>query len=186
MAVELTKRRFTVDDYHHMVGAGILSEDERIELIEGEVVEMTPIGNAHAACVDALAEQFITRLRGRAITRVQGPIRLDAHSEPQPDVALLRQRADRYRSELPQPDDILLVVEVADTSLDRDRGVKLPLYARAGIPEAWVANVIARQLEVHRQPSERGYLDAVVLEPDRDVRLSAFPDVVFRVGELFG
>jgi Uma2 family endonuclease len=136
MGIELKRRRFTVDEYRRMGEVGILDEDERVELIEGEIVEMSPIGRRHAGIVNRLNDLFTFRLRGRAIVAVQNPISLGSkYSEPQPDLTLLRPRADFYADSRPEPPDVLLVVEVMDTSVERDRQVKLPLYARAGVPE---------------------------------------------------
>ena len=150
MALAARHRRFTVDDYHRMAQAGIFGEDDRVELIDGEIVEMTPIGSRHAACVDKLNHLFSDRVRGRAIVRIQNPVRLSGDSELQPDVALLRPRADFYASEPPGPPDILLVVEVADTSLLYDRDFKAARYARGGIPEVWVVDLEGKQVHVFR------------------------------------
>jgi len=157
MSVRLLRRRFTVDDYHRMVEAGILSDDDRVELIDGEIIEMVAIGSRHAACVDRLARLCSAGVRNRAIVRVQNPILLSEHSEPQPDLALLRPRRDFYAAGHPGPQDILLVVEVADTSAETDREIKLPLYARAGIPEVWVVALAETHVEAHRKPSPGGY-----------------------------
>src|ERR671938_544657 len=141
MSVQVAKRCFSVDEYYRMGEAGILTEDDRVELIEGEIIEMSPIGSRHAACVNRLNTLLGRHLRQTAIVSVQNPIRLDAYSEPEPDVALLRPRADYYESGHPTPADALLIVEVADTSADYDRIIKLPLYAKAGIPEAWLVDL---------------------------------------------
>lgn len=135
------KRRFTVREYYRMAQAGILTKDDRVELLEGEIVEMAPIGPRYAGAVDRLTELFVRNFAGAALTRVQNPIHLDEHTEPQPDLALLRPRADFYTTGHPTPEDILLVVEIAETSADVDRDVKMPLYARSGIPEAWLVDL---------------------------------------------
>ena len=135
MSVEIARHSFTVEEFERMGEACIFPPDARLELIEGEIVEMSPIGSPHAACVDALALLFNEIARRRFIIRVQSPVRLNDFSEPQPDVALLRWRDDFYRSAHPTPADVLLVVEVSDTTVETDRKVKVPLYARAGIPE---------------------------------------------------
>ncbi len=136
-----------------MVEAGILSEDDRVELIEGEVIKMSPIGSRHAACVDRLLNRILNRVAGmNAIVRVQSPIRLDGYSEPEPDVALLRPRDDFYSREHPGPNDVLLLIEVADTTVEYDRGVKLPLYAQAGITEAWLVDLPEETIEIHTRP----------------------------------
>ncbi len=176
MSMQLLKRRFTVDEYHRMAEAGILSEDDQVELIDGEIVEMVPIGSRHAACVDHLNGIFSELLERRAIVRVQNPIRLGGHSEPQPDIALLRPRADFYASAHPGPADVLLVVEVADTSSDIDREVKLSLYARAGVLEAWLVDLFKEIIEVHWDPSPDKYGSVQQVTRSQTLSPLAFPD----------
>lgn len=157
MSVQIAKRCFTVAQYNRMGEAGILTEDDRVELIEGEIIEMSPIGERHAACVDVLAELFREQLQRKAIIRVQNPIQLGNYSEPQPDVTLLKRRDDFYRRAHPTAADVLLIVEVADTTLDYDRQIKVPLYARAGIAEVWIVNLMDEQVEVYAQPVNGAY-----------------------------
>lgn len=133
----ITRRRFTVDEYHRMAEAGILGEDDRVELLDGEIVEMTPIGPRHAGGVNRLTRLFTTRLGARAIVTVQNPVVLGVRWEPQPDLAILRPRPDFYSTAHARPEDILLIVEVAETSGEADRRVKVPGYAAAGVPETW-------------------------------------------------
>lgn len=136
MSVQLDRRIFTVNEYSRMSDAGILSQDDRVELIEGEIVRMSPIGSAHAACVDRIVNTSLVQLAAQGIiVRVQSPIVLDDYSEPQPDISLLRPKSDFYAHEHPKPADVLMVIEVADSSVEIDRIVRVPLYARAGIPE---------------------------------------------------
>ncbi|GIW50689.1 MAG: hypothetical protein KatS3mg081_0044 [Gemmatimonadales bacterium] len=156
MAVQLMKRRFTVAEYHKMAEAGILGEDDRVELLEGELVAMAPIGSRHATCVRRLNYLLSRGVGERAIVDVQNPIRLSEYSEPQPDLALLKPRPDFYAAAHPGPEDVLLVVEVAETSADYDREVKIPLYARAGIPEVWLVDLAGAQIETFRQPAQGG------------------------------
>jgi Uma2 family endonuclease len=169
-----------------MITAGILAEDDRVELIEGEIVCMSPIGTRHSACIDRLTMLFARRLGRRAIVRVQSPITLDDQSEPQPDVTVLKPRDDFYATRHPGPKDVLLLVEVADSSLEYDRGVKVPLYARAGIQEVWTVDVIQRSIEVSRRPTLRGYRERH--EPSRRDTLApvAFPRTAFRVSDILG
>ncbi len=134
MTPRLLRRPFTVAEYHRMAEAGVLGEDDRVELLEGEIVQMTPIGSRHAACVARLTHLFVDRLQGRAQVNVQNPVHLSERSEPQPDLALLRPRPDFYARAHPGPADVLLLVEVAETSSDVDWTVKIPLYAGAGVP----------------------------------------------------
>ena len=136
---QLTRWRFTVHDYHRMGEAGILHEDDRVELIEGELVEMAAIGTRHFSCVNGLTRMLVRGVGDEAIVSVQNPVRLDEHSEPQPDLTVLRMRD--YRESLPVPEDVLLLIEVSDPTLAYDRGVKLPLYARSGIREVWIVDL---------------------------------------------
>jgi Uma2 family endonuclease len=136
---------------------GIFSEDERVELVCGEVIEMSPIGERHAACVDALSELLRERLRRSVNVRVQNPVQLDDYSEPQPDIAVLKRRDDFYRHAHPRPEDVLVVVEVSDTTPEYDRKVKVPLYARAGIRETWVVNLPEERIEVYADPAAGDY-----------------------------
>ncbi len=151
------RRLFTVDDYHAMARAGILSEDDRVELIEGEIVVLSPVGSRHAACVDILAELLIRAVDHRTAIRVQSPVHLAESTEPAPDVCVLVRRDDAYSENLPQPEDVLLIIEVSDTSLNYDRRVKALLYARHGIRQFWLIDLGSRTLEVHRAPGPEGY-----------------------------
>ena len=147
-----SRRLITVDAFHRMGETGILGPADRVELIEGEIIDMSPIGVLHAAIVDALV-RFFSRCAGEsAFIRCQNPLRLDDLSEPEPDLAILRPRADFYTTAHPGPADVLLVIEVADTSLAYDLGTKVPLYARHGIPEVWVIDAATRRTRVFRQP----------------------------------
>jgi len=137
--------------------AGIFTEDDRVELLDGDIVEITPIGSHHAACMGRLTQLFAIRLGKQAIVWVQNPVRLDDRSEPQPDLVLLKPRPDFYAESLPRPEDVLLLIEVADTTLQIDREFKLPLYAKAGIREVWIVDLEGGSLEAHRQPTPHGY-----------------------------
>ncbi|HEX8599483.1 MAG TPA: Uma2 family endonuclease [Chloroflexia bacterium] len=157
MAVEISRRHFTVEEYDKMGEAGILAEDDRVELIDGEIIEMSPIGSHHAACVTRL-NMLLTRLADHnLIVTVQNPIRLNDDSEPQPDLALLKFRTDFYSDQLPTPSDILLVVEVADSSIEYDRMFKVPRYARDGIPEVWLVDLSRDTIEGYSRPLTAGY-----------------------------
>jgi Uma2 family endonuclease len=186
MAVRPARRLFTVDEYHRMVEAGILHEDDRVELLDGEIVEMSPIGPLHAGSVNALIRLFIEALGRRAVVTPQNPAVLDDLSEPQPDVCLARPKEDDYRTAHPRPDDLLLVVEVADTSIDYDRGRKTPRYALAGIRETWVVDLSADRVDVFREPSPGGYRDQTSVGRGDRVAPLAFPDVSFDVDEILG
>lgn len=187
MATELLKRhRFTVDDYHKMGETGVLPPDSRVELIEGEVVEMSPIGRKHIARVNRITHLFAGRFGGRAIVSVQNPVRLDRHSEPQPDIALLCQRADFYESSVPTPADVLLLVEIADTSVEADRAVKVPLYARAGIRELWLMDIPGDAIEVYRGPGRDGYSSMTRVVRGGTLTPEAFPGEAIAAEELLG
>ena len=142
-----------------MAETGILKENDRVELIDGEIIPMTPIGPQHAACVDWLTRLLIQRVPADVIVHVQNPLQLADDVELYPDLALLRPHANRYRDRSPRPPDVLLVIEVADTSLDKDRSDKIPRYAEAGIPEVWLINLIQQEVQVVRDPSGRQYRD---------------------------
>jgi Uma2 family endonuclease len=175
--------RFTTDAYHRMGESGVLDPDDRLELLDGEVIEMSPIGTAHAACVNRLAEILSQSLTGRAIVSVQNPILLSDISEPQPDIALLKRRPDFYAERHAGPADVLLLVEVADTSAALDRQVKVPLYAAARIRETWVVDLSAGVVEVYRQPGGGTY--AHVREGrSGPIAPLAFPDVSFDIAEI--
>ena len=170
-----------------MIEAGILSEDERIELIRGEMVEMSPIGKRHAGCVLWLNHSFVSRLASRAQVYVQNPVTVEnQQSEPQPDIALLRYREDWYRTQLPTPEDVLLAVEVADSSLAYDREVKIPLYAKAGIPEAWLVALPSDSVFSYRDPSPAGYRTVREYRRGDVIAPEAFPDERFTVDEILG
>ncbi|MGQ0653556.1 MAG: Uma2 family endonuclease [Betaproteobacteria bacterium] len=146
-------------DYHRMGEAGVLAPEARVELIEGEIVDMAPIGKAHASIVDRLNRELVQALGERAIVRVQGPVQLGELSEPEPDLALLKPRADFYREAAAAAADVLLIIEVADTTQRYDRRVKVPLYARHGIPQVWVIDLENRLVHFHRRPVGEGYDD---------------------------
>ena len=178
-----TRRLFTVDEYCAMAEAGILSEDERVELIDGEIIIMPPIGEPHEHGTDWLNRQLNYLLYDRALVRVQESIRLNDGSLPQPDIAVVRLRPDHYR-ERPTPADVLLLVEVSDTSLDFDREVKLARYAAAGIPEVWIVNVRARHVEAYADPVDGTYRSRRVVTADGSISPLAFPDVSLAVADF--
>ena len=178
--------RFTVDQYHQMGDAGILSPDCRVELIDGEIFEMSPIDPWHAGVVNWLNHRFVTGLGGRAVVHVQNPTIVDRRSEPQPDLMLLKPRDDFYRTAHPTPDDALLVVEVAHTSLAHDRRRKLPLYARTGVSEVWIVNRRADAVDVFRGPSPQGYRDQFRCGRGESLAPSVFPDLRLSVHDILG
>ena len=184
MAVQVERtRRFTADEFERMVEAGVFRSDERLELIRGEIVEMTSIGHRHSACVANLNKRLVMGVGDRALVWIQGPARLDVDSVPEPDLALLRARS--YVAGSPRPDDILLIVEVAESSLRYDRTRKLRLYAAAGIPEYWVVSVADGWIEVYRAAEGDGYRERRRVERGESVAPLAFPDVTVAVADVF-
>lgn len=186
MVTQITRRLFTVAEYYRMADAGILSEDDRVELIEGEVVTMSPINSRHAGCVDRFIVLLYPNVRGVAIMRVQNPIRLSEYSEPQPDLALLRPRDDFYTQSHPTPADVLLVIEVAETSQRYDRDVKIPLYARYGIPEAWFVDLVEEAVYVYRQPSGGAYHEVQRLQRGDILNSQMLPELTLSVNAILG
>jgi len=184
MAIEIERpRKFTADEFERMVEAGIFREDERLELIGGEIVQMAPIGHHHAACVANLNKRLVTGVGDRALVWVQGPARLAIDSVPEPDLALLRSHS--YRRGAPRPDDVLLVVEVAESSLRYDQTVKLPLYAGAGVPEYWIVSVEGEWIEVCRSPAGERYRERSRAARGDVIVPVAFPDVRISVDDVF-
>lgn len=180
----IQRYRFDVDAFARMGEAGIFAEDDRVELIDGEVREMNPIGPSHAWVVDRLAELLVTRLAGAAHVRVQNPIRLGPRTEPQPDLSVAR-RQRAYARRHPDAGDVLLVIEVADSSLSCDRAEKAPRYARAGIPETWVVDVEARTVTVCTGPGPDGYARERLLRRGDRVAATALAGLDFPVDEMF-
>ena len=169
-----------------MAQAGVLKEDDRVELIEGEIVEMAPIGSRHAACVNRLTRLLSQHVGQHALLGPQNPIRLGERSEPQPDMALLRLRDDFYTAAHPGPEDIFLLIEVADTSVDYDREIKVSLYARFGIGEVWVVDLPAERIEVYRGPGPEGYRQTRIVGADEHLAPEAFPHVALSAREILG
>ena len=176
--------RFTVDDYYAMAEAGILTHDERVELVNGEIVEMSPIGKRHRSSVYALGHLISLQVGDRAIVGVQNAVHLDNCREFQPDVTILKSSDDFYLSNPPGPADVLLLIEVSDSSLSYDRDVKLSLYANAGIPEIWIVNIPNGVVEVYMDPAAGEYRTRRVFRSEETVSPSAFPDVSLPVNRI--
>lgn len=179
------RHKLTVTDYYHLADAGSLTDTDRVELIDGEIIDMSPIGSRHAGLVDRLNRGLHARIEDKAMVRVQGPVRLDEWSEPEPDIALLRPKDDFYMSGHPGAADVLLVIEVADASLAYDRDIKIPLYARHHIPEAWLVNIENQRLTVHRQPSPDGYREVIEPTPLAEISVSGVVDLAVDLSGLF-
>lgn len=179
------RRRLSVADYHRMGEAGILEPGERVELIEGEIVEMAPIGPGHSGRVNRLTRLLVMATSGRAVVSVQNPVVMSEHSEPEPDLALLKPRADDYIDAAPLPADVLLLIEVAESSLRYDREVKRPLYASHGLPEYWIVDVKGARLVRFSRPTPAGYEDETRLVDLQAVRPIMLPDVSVDLSTLF-
>ncbi|MFC7738705.1 Uma2 family endonuclease [Roseomonas sp. GCM10028921] len=182
----VARRAITVAEFHRMGEVGIIAERDRVELIEGELVSMSPIGSQHLGAVNALTRLLVTAVGDRGIVSVQNPVRLDDRTEPEPDVAVLRPRDDEYRTATPTAEDVLLIVEVADTSLDYDRAVKQPLYASHGIPELWIVDLAGRLVEVCREPAGDGYASVRRIGPDGTLEAAFLSGVSLPVGAVLG
>jgi Uma2 family endonuclease len=168
-----------------MAEVGILGRRDRVELIKGEIIEMSPIGPRHAAFVDNLVRLLIRRLPDEVIVRAQGPIALTEDTEPQPDLTVLRRRTVPYKEREAWAEDALLVIEVAESSLAYDRSTKMRLYAEAGLPEYWIVDCTAETVGVHRGPGPGGYRDVNLVAGAATLRLQAFPDVELRTTDIF-
>lgn len=186
MQIEAAKKLFTVDEYYRMAEVGILTQDDRVELIDGEIIKMCPISNRHLGCVNGASELFTVAFQGRAVVSVQNPLRLSNYTEPQPDIVVLKPRKDSYRSKRPEAEDVLLVVEVSDTTFSYDRKVKLPRYAISGVPEVWIENLENDLLLVFRDPAGDTYQTCITLHRGDSISMAVFPDVVFKVEDFLG
>lgn len=176
--------RFSVEDYHRMGEVGILAPEARVELIEGQIKDMSPIGPFHSSVVSDLISLFSETAKGRWRVLAQSPIFLDKKSEPQPDLVLLKPAAHRYRQSHPRSSDVYLLIEVSDSTLAMDRTEKLPLYGRAGIPEVWIVNLNESTIEVYREPHFEGYASKTILRTGDKAAFQAFPDAIVDVAEL--
>lgn len=176
--------RFTIAQYCAIAWADILKEGERVELIDGVIVAMSPMGNPHRATVNRLNRMMVVAVGTRAIVQIQCPITLDDHTMPEPDLALLRERADFYESDDTHPEDVLLVIEVADSSVDYDRNEKLPRYARAGISEVWIAVLPERIIAAHTKPVDGRYTARRTFVPGDTITPGCFPDIALAVSDI--
>jgi Uma2 family endonuclease len=186
MAWQPARKLFTVAEYHRMIEKGVLKEDDRVELLNGEILEMCPIGPRHAAHVDRLVHILPQKLKGKATLRVQSPIILNDYSEPQLDLALLKPRADFYANGHPMPSDVLVVIEVSDSTVDSDRRSKIPTYALAGIPESWLIDLVEDRIEVHSKPYNGVYQEVRIVQRGQKVISNSFPQLKLRADEILG
>lgn len=180
----LPRHRLSIEDYAKMGNAGILPADARIELIDGDLIDMAPIGSLHSSVVNMLNRILVRQIGDSAIVSVQNPIVLPPDSEPQPDIVVLKPRRDWYRHAMPVVGDVLLLIEVADTTAERDREVKVPLYARHGIPEVWLVDLKAHVLEIYREPSQRGYGKVLRVQNAETASPQLLGDVTLRLADI--
>lgn len=180
------KRLFTVKEYDQITESGVFANNERVELIRGEIIEMSPIGRRHAACVIRLSDILTRKLGDRILLSVQNPLALDNISKPEPDVVLLKRKSDCYESGLPEPSDVFLLMEVADSTIDSDRELKIPLYAEDGITEVWLVDINSACIEVYRQPTAHVYQEIQKFYRGQNLFILAFPDVSITVDEILG
>lgn len=186
MSVQLDRRTFTVEEYRRMGETGILTENDRVELIEGEIVKMSPIGDRHAACVGWLNRTLTLLLQHVALVWMQNPVHLNDYSEPEPDVLVLKPRNDFYRQAKPRPEDVLLLIEVSDSTLAYDRQIKVPLYARAGIPEVWMVNLDGERVETFADPSGGVYQTTATFARGEEIQSHSLATLRLGVSEIFG
>jgi Uma2 family endonuclease len=186
MPTEVSRKLFTVDQYHRMGETGILDEDERVELIDGEIIRMSPIGARHAACVSRGMTFFFEAFGRRAVLHPQNPVQLSNWTEPQPDILVLKPRKDFYSAKTPKAEDVLFVVEVADSTLRYDCDVKVPRFAAGEIPEVWIEDLQHDLLLLYRDPSGEDYKTTFTRRAGESISPLAFPDVTFRVDDLLG
>lgn len=182
--IGLSPKRWTVDEYHQIIALGIITPDTPVELINGQIIEMVPQQPPHAATTDEGGDYLKALFSGKAKVRVQLPVTLLPDSEPEPDFAIVKIDANRYRDRHPDPNDIYLIIEVADSTLQKDRQYKSQLYAQAGIPEYWVINLKQNQVIVYRQLQDSTYQTEQILEASDKVQLLAFPDVIVDLKQL--
>ena len=186
MSVQIVRRHFNITEYYRMAAAGVFSEDDRVELIEGEIVEMNPIGSRHAACVGRLTK-LLERLTGdRSIVWVQNPVQVNDYSEPLPDVTLLKPRDDFYAQANPQAADVLLIIEVADSSVEYDRDIKIPLYAQAGIAEVWLINLPKETIEIYSQPLEGAYQETRLVKRGESLASKSIANLIIAADAILG
>ncbi len=183
--MQLLTHKFTVEQYHQMGEINLFDPSDRLELIEGEIINMSPIGFRHAFAINYLGNWFPRQLGEKAIVSIQNPIRLNNQSEPQPDLVLLKPREDFYENQLPQAEDILLLIEVADSSLSYDRDIKIPLYAKNAINEVWLINLNQNQLEVFRYPDNNQYQKQQTLTSPQTISSLSFPELNFPLNKIF-
>jgi Uma2 family endonuclease len=185
--MELTTYKFTTEEYQLMGKAGILHPEARVELINGEIIVMSPTGLKHSVVINRLTRFLVKKIDEAGIVSVQNPFRIPDYSEPQPDILILRPRDDFYANKFPLPEDILLLIEVADSSLRYDQTIKLSLYAEHRIPEYWIVNLERDILEIYRQPQNKSYLKQTLIDnPQVTFAPIAFPEITMTLKDIYG
>jgi Uma2 family endonuclease len=179
------QHRFSVREYYRMAETGVLRPDARVELLDGQIIDISPIGPFHGSVTKQLNQLFAAAARSRWLMAVQDPLRLDDHSEPEPDLMLLKPVPDFYRRRHPQPEDVHLLVEISDTTLETDQLEKLPAYGRAGVAEVWIVNLLEETVEVYREPNFTGYGGKTILRAGDPASPLGFPDAIVDVAALF-
>ena len=186
MPADVAKKLFTVAEYHRIIEAGVFGPEDRLELIDGEIIQMTPIGHHHMVCVNRANTLFVRAFGDNAVVSPQNPVQLSDWTEPQPDLVVFKPRTDFYAAKRPTPEDVLFVVEVADSTLRYDRNIKLPRFAAAGIPEVWIEDLNGDTLLVFRDRQGDQYSTALTLRRGESVSPAAFPDIPFAIDDLLG
>lgn len=184
MSAKLKRRLFTVKEYHQMVEIGILSKDDRVELIEGEIIQMAATGISHASCVRRSIELFQQLPENTAILNVQKPVQLSIQTELQPDLVLLKFPDDSCKTAHTGASEVLLLIEITDSKIDNERDVKIPIYARSMIQEVWLVDLVENRLEAYRQPTPNGYSLILELRPGQELAPIAFPDFAVSVDAI--
>ena len=181
-----TRRLFTTTEYHKMHEIGVLTEDDRVELLDGEIIAMSPISPKHAGCVNRLINYLSQKVGKTAIVAAQNPIWLNEYSEPQPDISLLKLRTDFYMLSHPTPQDILVAIEVAESTLEGDRQIKFPKYAQAGIPEAWLVDLVNDRIEIHALPNEGIYQEVRIVLRHQKIISHILPQLKLKAEDILG
>ena len=186
METEVAKKLFTADEFVRMGEAGIFDPEARLELIEGEIIEMSALGNPHMGCVNRANALFSARLAGKVMVSPQNAVLLSRYTRPQPDIVLARPREDFYSTKTIAPEDTFLVIEVSDSTIRYDRNRKMPLYAKSGVPELWIENLQEGLILVYRDPGPETFATSLTFKRGESISIAAFPEIVFKVEELLG
>ncbi len=186
MSALLARRPFTTTEYHRLLETGFFTEDDRVELLDGEIIAMSPIGPKHAGCVNRLISYLSQKIGKIALVAAQNPVWLNEYSEPQPDISLLKPRPDFYMMSHPTPQDILVAIEVADSTLESDRLIKFPKYAQAGIPEAWLVDLVNDRIEIHALPNEGIYQEVRFVLRHQKIVSRILPNLKLKAEDILG